>query len=168
MRRERDVTRRVGGLSLVEVLLAVAIIAVVSLPLVHFMLSSKRGITISHQELVATNLATSVVKILKSLPYDEIPVGRERGWAPRARWGREGFELASERVPGWTGPCFDFAKLPEAPEGYERFLRIEEHELDPEPDCVARIKIIRVQVRWKRAQRGDARVGVSTCVASPR
>lgn len=162
----RDVGRR-SGLSLIEVLLAVAILAVVSLPLVHFILSSKRGITISHQELVATNLATTVAKILKSLPYAEIPVGREATWIPQDRWGRETFELAAVSASEGKKP-FDFQGIDPCPDGFRRFLSIEEQEIDPSVDCEARIKVIRVRVEWKRANRGPAQVGVTTCVASPR
>lgn len=86
-----------SGTSILEVLVAITILAVLSGPLITNMIFARRSVTASSQDVKAVLRAGSVLELLQTVPYAELPVVRD-GSASELPGGLEGLAR-----PAWGG-----------------------------------------------------------------
>ena len=113
---------RRAGVSILEVLVAVTILAVLGGPLITNMVFARRSVTASSQDVKAVLRAGGVLELLQTVPYDELPVVRD-GTASELPGGLEGLARAS-----WADSFGPGSSDPGAPPPVDLAARI------PQPD----------------------------------
>lgn len=97
---------RRAGVSILEVLVAVAILAVLGGPLITNMIFARRSVTASSQDVKAVLRAGGVIELLQTVPYEELPVVRP-GTTSELPGGLEGISRAA-----WPGAFVAAAGAP--------------------------------------------------------
>jgi hypothetical protein len=146
--------RRSEGVSLIEILLVTALVAITLLPLYDMLTSSERGSRSSINRVRATNYAADLLETLKAIPFAQLPVTQEsgtEGWPDHQvadhvlvpAGGPEPVDLGA-RIEPVTGQVKDF----------ERFLAISQVSQRGEEGAWGDLKRIVVTVRWKEVMSG--------------
>ncbi|MBI3890952.1 MAG: type II secretion system protein [Candidatus Wallbacteria bacterium] len=143
------------GLTLVEILLAVGILAAVAAPFVWSMMSSKQGFVASVEEVTATALATRTLDTLRQVPFERIPVSREPQLVGDRSWDARNFMLPeSPALPktAAVAETFDLVGPVASGTNIERLLMIELVPLTPDqPAGGVQLKRVTVLVQWTPA-----------------
>lgn len=147
-----------AGVSLVEVLMVIVLIAVTAFPLYDIMITSERGNASSVERMRATNFAAELLETLKAVPYAQLPLTEEvaePGWPDT--------EVADHtEVP--DGSELDqlidlgarFEPVTGAVEGFSRYLSIRPVSRRGDGAETGDLKEIVVTIRWKeRMSRGQ-------------
>lgn len=110
------------GVSILEVLFAVMILAVLGGPMITNMVFARRSVTASSQDVKAVLRAGGVLELLQTVPYADLPVVRE-GTANELPGGLEGLAR-----PSWAGAFGPSDASPGAPPPIDVAARV------PQPD----------------------------------
>ncbi|MBI4869781.1 MAG: hypothetical protein HY816_22810 [Candidatus Wallbacteria bacterium] len=146
---------RSSGLTLLEILLAVGILAAVAAPFLWSMLSSKQGFVASVEEVTATALATRTLEALRQVPFDRVPVSREAQLVNDRAWDLRAFYLPGLESAGATAgvsEAFELLAPSVTTASLERLLLVERVPLAPgQPEGGPQLKRVTVLVQWTPA-----------------
>ena len=152
-------------MTLLEILLAVGILAAVAAPFLWSMLSSKQGFIASVEEVTATALATRTLETLQQIPFDRVPVSREPQLVSDRTWDAKSFYLPEQPgVPATASVSDAFDVLGPAASGpnIERLLLIELVPVVPDqPPGGLQLKRVTILVQVTPAFGSDATAGRS-------
>ncbi len=142
-----------------EVVIALLVLGAVVGPLILLVIQNKSGIKASAREVTAANEASELLAILTTLPYEQIPVSRGAEPVPEDRWNETAFKYAPELNRWWPEDreyfTFDDLPPPDSRGGdtIRKYLRITERALCDEPGSASRVKIVELEMTWKRPGR---------------
>ncbi len=137
--------------SIVEVLIAVTVIALALLPIISLMTSSSKDVRSTMEEIIASNLASELLETLQSLPVSVLPLGHDGEI--------ETGTFAAAEAAGYK------TQLASCPAGVMRHLKIDLLSIDSTipTDCAADVKTLaasaaaviemKVEIRWKKQGR---------------
>lgn len=146
-RRVRDVGRFAGGFSLLEVLIAALILAIVTVPLFTSLQTGHQGTERIIEESMAASLGTTLLEKLQQVPYSKLPAIAEETPDHKLAeaFGQENKAYAPVLEPPPAGALAEYRRMVTI----ETVSRRTDDPGEAENSAWGSLKLIRVRVEWK-------------------
>ena len=143
----RDVGRHVGAFSLLEVLIAALILAIVTVPLFSSLRTGHQGTEKIIEDSMAASLGTTLLEKLQQVPYSKLPTIAEE--LPDHKLA-EAFGVANKAYapvlePPPTGSLAEYRRMV----SIETVSKRTDDPGEPENSAWGSLKLVRVRVEWK-------------------